>query len=208
MSDWKALRLCDAASDWLAEQYPDALIIRELSIGNYGSALLDIAAITENEIIGIEIKGDGDSAARLERQGWIYSRVATRMGLLPAPSLEAAAYKHLPQGWTLLRLSGGLLTHRIRGGDFRPLPNAPAALLETLWGKEMRQMADEFCLTKPRYVHELTEMLAENVPLRLLRPAVCRALRKRDWLAVDAEMGKVRPARYRWADGRPLKVAA
>lgn len=203
---WTAKRLCDAASDFLAERYPGALIVRELSIGNWGSALLDIAAITDDEIVGIEIKGEGDSHARLERQGWIYSQVATRMGLLPAPALEASIGKRLPADWLLLRLGGGVVKYPsyawAEEWPWRRLATAPARLLETLCGRELKAIAQGLGLHSREMtrVDQWVRALAENVPLRDLRALVCAELRGRDWLKYDAQTGRHRPERYRWAD--------
>lgn len=203
MESYRAPRLCDLASDFLAERFPGALIVRELSIGNWGAALLDIAAVTETEIIGIEIKGDGDSHARLERQGWTYSQVATRMGLLSAPSLESSTIKRLPAGWRSLRLVQGAVKYPTyawdKEKDWPRLCTAPARLLECLWGRELKAVATAFglhsrAMTK---VDEWTQALAENVPLKVLRPAVCQALRERDWVKAG-----IRSERIRWAPTR------
>lgn len=202
---WTAKRLCDLASDFLAARYPGALIVRDLSIGNWGSALLDIAAITDDEIVGIEIKGEGDSHARLERQGWIYSQVATRMALLPAPALEASTGKRLPEGWLYLRLSGGELEYPrwtwAKEKLWPRLGNSPAKLCETLCGRELKAIAKRLLLHAPGMtrVDQWVGALAENVPLADLRRQVCAELRGRDWLKYDRQTGRHRPERYRWA---------
>ena len=71
----KAPELLPLAVDWLAETYPGSIIVTELSVADWGGALVDVAAITETEIVGVEIKGDGDSPARLKLQGMAYGRV-------------------------------------------------------------------------------------------------------------------------------------
>lgn len=212
---WKAARLCDLASDWLATRYPNALIVRELSVGKWGKALIDIAAITPDHIIGIEIKGDGDSGARLELQGHAYSRVATHMFLLTAPSLDGIAAKHKPADWWHLRVEAGeivagRLDHVWYAGA-RPdgpasLPNAPAQLLECLITRELKILARELCPTIDcgRTVPALIHAISENAPLAEVRRGVCAALRVRDWIAYDRSIGKVRDERYRWADGAPV----
>lgn len=214
---WKAQSLCDLASDWLAARYPDALIVRELSVGKWGSALLDIAAITPEHIIGVEIKGDGDSAARLDRQGWIYSRVASQMFLLSAPGLDGAAAKHLPKDWWQLRIDSGAifagkLDHDSWGYVYGPrqLPNAPAQLLECLITKELKRVGRELtpAIDIGRTVPTMIAAISENAPLARIRAAVCEQLRLRDWLAYDRSIGKERTARYRWADGRAMGIAA
>lgn len=215
--NWRAPRLCDLASDWLAARYPDALIVRELSVGKWGSAMLDIAAITADHIYGVEIKGDGDSHARLDRQGWIYSRVASRMFLLSAPSLDAAATKHLPSGWWHLRagesgVQAGHLDRNLWGhiGGPDQLPNAPAQLLECLITRELKRVGKVLtpAVDIGKTVPTMIAAISENAPLKAVRAAVCDQLRARDWLAYDRSINKSREGRYRWADGRPMGLAA
>lgn len=206
---YPAKRLCDLASDWLASRYADALIVRELSVGKWGKALIDIAAITPEHIIGVEIKGDGDSGARLELQGHAYSRVATHMFLLTAPSLDRIVDKHKPEGWWHLRANAdGVCPGKLgtcEYGSFEPawLPNAPAQLLECLITRELKLLARELCPTVDggRTVPTMIRAISENASLSSIRKGVCAALRRRDWIAYDRSIGKVRDERYRWADG-------
>lgn len=212
---WKALALCDLASDWLAARYPDALIVRELSVGKWGKALIDIAAITPEHIIGVEIKGEGDSGARLELQGHMYSRVATHMFLLTAPALDKIAEKHLPAGWWHLRVGGagidGGRLDRIGYPGALPeaperLPNAPAQILECLITRELKFLARILCpaVDHGRCVATMIHAISENASLSKVRRGVCTILRERDWLAYDRSTGRNRDARYRWADGSPV----
>jgi hypothetical protein len=204
------------ASDFLAERHPDALIVRELSIGKWGAALLDIAAICEDMIVGVEIKGEGDSGARLERQGWIYSRAASQMFLLTAPALDKAADKHLPAGWWPLRVVDGALVRDngvlqlddVKWGHcYGPTwqPNAPAQLCECLITSELRALGKRLVPGHDigRTVPTMIRAISENAPLAAVRSGVCATLRARDWLKYDRTTGRERQQRYRWADGRP-----
>lgn len=207
----RAPQLCDLASDWLAERYPDALIVRELSVGKWGKALIDIVAICEDHLVGVEIKGDGDSHARLELQGWIYSRVASRMFLLTAPALDKSAGSRLPEGWWHLRVSSaGICPGSLGGYGAGPSqqPNAPAQMLECLIGKELKTLARAICPTVDHgtTVGQMIAAISENAPLRDIRRGVCSALRARDWLRYDRSIGVHRPNRYRWADGRSVEI--
>ena len=209
----KAAELCDLASDWLASRYADALIVRELSVGKWGKALIDVAAILPDRIVGIEIKGEGDSPSRLERQGWVYSRVASEMFLLPAPCLDDAAERHKPVGWWRLAVADGKihgfnLDKRLyTGHQYGPdrLPNAPAALLECLITKELRKLGKALTpgIDIGRTVPTMIAAISEHAPLARIRAGVCETLRARNWLAYDRSIGKERLERYRWADGRP-----
>lgn len=182
------------AIDWLAETYPGSLIVPELSIGTWGSALLDVAAITESEIIGVEIKGEGDSPARLRLQAALYSKAATRMFLLPCADMEARCFKHIPAAWGRLCIREGraepaLTPWQQRQKDLgwgfdlaERLSTSPHQLLQCLWRNELDEIARlESVITGKVDVEALRWKLAESVPLERLRSRVCYALRHRGW---------------------------
>ena len=179
---YPAARLTDMGIEWLAARYPGSLIIREFSIGTWGGALIDLAAVTETEIIGVEIKGDGDSPSRLKLQVPLYSKAAQRMWLLPAPSLakrcEAAAWL----GWGLLTIGddGAIRTDSRNAWRSAPrlLPTAPGQLLQALWADELRYIAGAGIGGSCEGVRAY---LAEEMPLKTLIPRVCDRLRARDW---------------------------
>lgn len=178
---YPAERLCAMASDWLAERYPGSLIIREFSVGTWGSALIDIAAVTEREIVGVEIKGDGDSPARLKLQTALYSKAATKMWLLAAPSIAARCEAASWDGWGVLRVDDdGSLTNMGQSfrSEARKLPTAPFQLLQALWADELRYIAGAGLSGSCEAVRAY---LADNMPLAKLVPAVCERLRARDW---------------------------
>jgi hypothetical protein len=181
MDDYPAARLKPLALEWLRFQFPDALLTLELGVAKYGEALLDAAAITSDGIYGIEIKGDGDSPARLERQGWIYSRTASQMWLLPAPSLRERCKKHQPRGWGILEPGAGGLACTWHAGN--RLHNAPASLLNILWKTELLKVGPRvgvFC--KSAWPSDkIAEAIAESAPLSEVRSLVCETLLHRDW---------------------------
>ncbi len=184
MIEFKADRLKILALHWLRAKYPEALLIPEFAAAKYGDAMIDVAAILPLEVIGIEIKGDGDSMARLQRQGWVYARTASKMYLLPAPSLLRAAEKHCPLDWGLLNVA----STRITGHWTRPrkLKNSPAALLDILWKEELIRAGSScgISLKRSEPVYKLADQLAEAAPLLHIRMAVTNQLLGRDWSKV------------------------
>lgn len=103
----KAVELRELAIDWLKSAHPDSIIVTELSVADWGAASIDVAAITPTHIVGVEIKGEGDSPARLDRQGITYGMVAREMWLLCAPSLQEKCFARRPRGWGRLELHEG-----------------------------------------------------------------------------------------------------
>ncbi len=182
MTDYPAPKLTLMALHWMRSEYPHALLTTELSIGKYGAALIDVAAITERDILGIEIKGDGDSPSRLARQGWVYSRSASKMWLLAAPSIKDRVAKHRPPNWAWLNPEGDGLN--CPHPPYGRLPNSPAALLEILWKDELLAVAGQLTVNAKRRwnVDRIADLVAETATLETLRPAVCQALLDRDWM--------------------------
>jgi len=181
MPDFPASKLTLMALHWFRNEYPEALLTLELCTEKYAAARLDVGAITEHEIMGVEVKGDGDSAARLNRQGWVYGRTASRMWLLAAPSLREKVLKHKPPGWNELKISDdGVFSPYIRR---ECLSNSPAALLDILWKDELITVSGEVKVNCKRswQVHDIAHKVAETAPLGDVRRAVCRALLNRDW---------------------------
>lgn len=191
------------AVSWLARRDPEALIVEELSIGNWGSLRLDVAAIGSDFITAVEVKGDGDDMSRLKLQGPLYGLAAERAWLLSSPRLHDRSRKARPRGWGLLRVSesGDRVAQDTYLSASR-LPNSPGQMLQALWAAELRQLCDELGVVRKGMtcVDEWTDALAEAVPLRDLRPAICRALRRRDWYGSKGiTKSTCRPGRVRWA---------
>lgn len=105
----RAPELLSLAIDWLRAEFPDAVIVPEMSVADWGGARIDVAAITDAEIVGVEIKGEGDSPTRLELQGLRYGQVARQMWLLVTPegTLRERCEKKRPANWGLLEVHDG-----------------------------------------------------------------------------------------------------
>lgn len=191
----KAAELLPLAIAWLSDRHPGALIVPELSIGTWGGALLDVAAITSAEIIGVEIKGEGDSPARMPLQASLYSKAATRMWFLPCLDLEDRCFKHLPDAWGRLVVREGVIEPALTKWQqtqvdlkwevelAKRLCTAPAQLLQCLWRDELDTIAG-LCgvITGKVDVETLRWKIAEAVPLEKLRLETCDALRRRRWI--------------------------
>lgn len=183
MSDYPAPDLLALARVWLRQTYPDAVIVPEMSVASWGGALIDVAAITPTELIGVEIKGQGDSGARLAIQGMNYSAVASKMFLLPTPSLEATCKKKLPRGWNVLKIVEGVITPPNYIPDDPHFPTSSHRLLEMCWAPEVRSLARYLHadVMGARDSHAVGRKIAETIPLRDIRLAVFMVLRARDW---------------------------
>ncbi len=179
----KADELTDLGIEWLLRRFPEATIVREMSVSDWGGALVDIAAITATEIVGIEIKGEGDSPARLPLQRAVYGRVVRRMWLLPDVSLKASCIKKAPKGWGLLEVCGGKISvHKTRIARTQKLL-CPYSMCGTLWRDELYEVARLNNVTfKGRgYVRDITEAIVHQLPAPTIHDAMIRELRHRKW---------------------------
>ncbi len=206
----KAPDLLPLAVEWLALTYPGAIIVTELSVADWGGALVDVAAITETEIVGVEIKGDVDSPARLQLQGMAYGRVCRRMWLLPSPELQDRCHAQCPRGWGRLEIWEGRVRafnratrlgrriptrdgHRYESlrDESRYDPCAaresrllcPHSMCGTLWRDDLREMA-RLCEVRgigKANVEPLTRAICAQLPAPAIHAGMIDQLRRRQW---------------------------
>ena len=192
----RANQLLAVAISWLRETYPGSIIVTELSVADWGGARIDVAAITEEEVVGVEIKGLGDSPYRLELQGLRYGQVARTMWLLPTPkgTLAEQCKKHRPKNWGMLTAVGGTVQPAVRYKSehtdhvdyYEPRPSdqlAPYAICGTLWRDELYDIArrQQIRVATRARVADLTKALIESMPVPALHDAMVEQLRMREW---------------------------
>lgn len=206
-----AIELRLLAQEWLTQRHPDAIIVTEFSVADWGGAMLDIAAITETKIVGIEVKGTGDSPARLARQGLAYGMVAREMWLLPCPSIRDKCLAQRPAGWGRLEVWDGKVRPQNRAtklgervktkhgwsypsirDDSRYEPDSPQgrghvsphAMCGTLWKDELAAIAARHRLdgvSKSSYVHVIAEAIEDQLPATTIHDEMIAELRGRRW---------------------------
>jgi len=186
----KAPELTDIAETWLRGMYPQAHIVREFSVSEYGGALIDVAAIIEDQIVAVEVKGDGDSPTRLALQGMMYSRVCRSIFLLASPDLKKRCDKHRPRGWGTLSVEpqdhygwsqeSGLWVRRDHDQK-TGYGLASVALAAIPWTREYGVFSGELGWSVPKTKSDCIRAVAEHEPLPNIERAVCSVLRSRDW---------------------------
>lgn len=204
-------RLRDLAIDWLCERHPDSVVVRELSIADWGGASLDVASITRTHIVGVEIKGEGDSPSRLERQGLAYGMVAREMWLLADESIRGRCHAQKPPGWGRLEVWQGRVRplNRAQRGDgwektrygrrlrmvrddsrydpdtAREQPcQSPWAMCGTLWRDELYEIARRNSVDlggRKALVGALTEAVCAQLPAPHIHAEMIAQLRQRSW---------------------------
>lgn len=194
-------RIRDKAERMLRDLFPDARIVHEFEVGG---ARLDLAAVTPDRLILVEIKSENDTLTRLEKQveysahlgGLVLVCVAERwVGKMPPRSARAWRSLDLVEdgdGFTCFvganyRYPMG--AHHIDGSrdayDSR-------ALLDLLLKPELLGLARTFGGKSRHTVPDLAQLAHENMTGREIRRGVMAALRAR---------------RFGWTCDAPITVA-
>lgn len=198
MSDapYTADRLTELGVAWLRQHRPDALIVPEFVCGAMGQARIDLAAITKDGIFGVEVKGEGDSAARLPSQGPLFSAVCSTVHLLPAPSLLEKMRAKRPPHWAILRVDAdGALAGEWGYRSYSEYYLAPQVLLNCLWRAELLRLCTRLrvgCDRKTARVMDMVREISSLVPLREIKAGVCELLLERQWTNWTGATGESR----------------
>ena len=185
---WTADLLTDVAVSWLRCKLPDSLIVPEFVCGYGGDARVDLAAITPDGIIGVEIKGEGDTHARLASQGPAFIAVCSSVYFLYAPTLAKSMAKHRPKFWMPLHLDDALNFRgdiAFEGSSYVNHGLCPRQMLATLWRPELVALARSLSIAaeKRESVVVIAERVADLATLRGIRRGVCAALLAREWVS-------------------------
>ena len=122
---------------YLETRYGKVRIFEEKNIG---TSRADVIAITDGELIGLEIKSDGDSYARLKSQIRNYNKYCGKNYLVVGASHRIHAGEHIPDFWGILVVSRDPDTkYNGKSKSFICEKLASGLCLETL----LRQLTDE-----------------------------------------------------------------
>lgn len=184
MSEAEA-RIRAKAEAALRAAFPDARIVHELVV-KQGSCRLDLAAITPQRLILVEVKSERDVLDRLDRQ-------VTQAKAVSDGFMVCVADKHLEKarnavGWHLVEredeISKHIAAHYFQRNVLMGLCNAPARL-EMLWAQELRVVAG----TSPKTPRQQSILLASDTMTGAeVRKRVCAALRAREFAEADPPM--------------------
>jgi hypothetical protein len=163
-------------------------IVQELGVG-HGSARIDVAVIAQ-ALHGYEIKSDFDTLDRLARQMHAYHRVFDTLTIVTTATFVDQVAALLPSWWGIwvgeMDEAGRvrLRVERLARNHERQEAVSVAALLwrDEAYAFVLETLGPVVKAKVPR--GDLYEVLAEQVPLPVIRDRVLRTLRARD--ALDA----------------------
>lgn len=189
----------------LRKRYPSARIIHELPV-RYSTNRIDLAAVTETEIVSVEIKSSKDVMDRLEAQLRAFQPISSRIiaALAPRWNEQLPHLKWEPHPgvhcsrpqytetqeiirrvggvgiWTVDAAAGAITV--TEGDYYRARKPWLAQMLDMLHVAELIDIADRYRIAVPKRPNHLT-LVSELVDMlqgREVIAAVCRALRARD----------------------------
>lgn len=173
------------AEAMLRSAFPDARLVHELVL-KQGGCRIDLAAITPDRLICVEVKSERDVLDRLPDQVEAMRRVCDAWCI-------ATAAKHLDKcreiaGWLHAFEEDGLARVGLWRESLGGVCNAPARL-DMLWADELRWVARIKAARWPCIIAASDSMTGAQV-----RRAVCGALRAREFPRADAAISLPRLA--------------
>lgn len=201
----------------LRELMPDARIVHELNVAGQGSNRIDVAAVTRQSIVGIEIKSEKDTLKRLADQWSAFSDCCHYVAIAAhekhfcdwrdprwredVPAERRLNHPEFVDNWSRRsRIWRYPRPEREQHGwaqpwvfcpvrDCRRQPKA-SAMLEMLWAEELRAECIRHGIaasSRATRPYMITEMVW-NMTGREVCEAVCRQLRSRSFAEADEPM--------------------
>ena len=146
--------------EYLEGAYGKSRFIEEKTMGR---SRADIVMVLPSEVIGIEIKSDADTYARLASQIKDYDRYYDRNIVVAGSSHAMHVEEHVPDHW-------GIITAEMEDGVFdfymlrRPQPNPKCRLgkkLEILWRPELAMLQEQNGM--PKYKAESKDFVIKKI---------------------------------------------
>lgn len=178
-------------ADYLEEQFGKVRIFEEKTIGK---SRADMLMLTDDSIVGIEIKSDVDTYERLKRQVRFYNKYCDYNYVAVGRSHEKHVEEHVPPFW-------GILIVSIEGRAIRVREKRPACLnpkmrveyqLTILWRPELQRILERNKLPKYKQKSKrfVQEKLLEKMDWKHLKLQMCEELFERDYTLWEEELAE------------------
>ena len=189
--------------DYLDQIYGKNRILEEKMIGK---SRADIVMVVPDEILGIEIKSDADTYARIARQVKDYDRYFDRNLLVVGSSHAGHASEHVPEYWGILSVEerdGGVDFYVLREPKENP-KRKKELKLSILWRPELSALQEKYKM--PVYKNKskdfVREKILEKIPWEDLNREISETLFERDYSSIQKEINE-----YRVSNGRKPRRA-
>lgn len=174
--------------DHLDQKYGKVRTFEEKIIGKSRS---DVIAVTDGALIGLEIKSDADTYARLDTQVRDYDKFFNMNYAVVGKSHKDGVSKHIPPYWGILCVEKdgeSYILSEIRAPEINPKAKMKNQL-SLMWKRELWSMLDKSGLPKYRQKSRkfICEKLMEKTDEEKLRYLLTDELFERDYTVFENE---------------------
>lgn len=177
--------------EYLEEQYDKVRILEEKTMGR---SRADVVMVLEEEVVGVEIKSDADTYARLSRQVKDYDRFFDRNLVVVGTSHAHHVAEHIPDYW-------GIITVEEQGEncDFYMLREAlenpmkkMIHKIRLLWRPELAhiQEINGMPAYKQKSKDFVQKKILEKIPEEVLQKQISDELFERDYTTIQETIRK------------------
>ncbi len=177
--------------EYLEEQHDKVRILEEKTMGR---SRADVVMVLEEEVVGVEIKSDADTYARLSRQVKDYDRFFDRNLVVVGTSHAHHVAEHIPDYW-------GIITVEEQGGncDFymlrEALENPKKKMIHKirlLWRPELAhiQEINGMPAYKQKSKDFVQKKILEKIPEEVLQKQISDELFERDYTTIQETIRK------------------
>ena len=174
--------------EYLEEQHDKVRILEEKTMGR---SRADVVMVLEEEVVGVEIKSDADTYARLSRQVKDYDRFFDRNLVVVGTSHAHHVAEHIPDYW-------GIITVEEQGEncDFymlrEALENPKKKMIHKirlLWRPELAQI-NGMPAYKQKSKDFVQKKILEKIPEEVLQKQISDELFERDYTTIQETIRK------------------
>ena len=172
--------------DFLEAYYGKIRIIEEKRMGR---SRADVVMVTPSSVVGIEIKSDADTYARLKRQVKDYNQYFDYNYVAAGSSHAMHIEEHVPDWWgiiTVEQADGAADFYVLRKPRENPKVDAKKKL-SLLWRPELAHIQE--LNHKPKYRQKRKQLVNEkillSVPQDILREQISQELFERDYTQIE-----------------------
>ena len=177
--------------EYLEEQHDKVRILEEKTMGH---SRADVVMVLEEEVVGVEIKSDADTYARLSRQVKDYDRFFDRNLVVVGTSHAHHVAEHIPDYW-------GIITVEEQGEncDFymlrEALENPKKKMIHKirlLWRPELAhiQEINGMPAYKQKSKDFVQKKILEKIPEEVLQKQISDELLERDYTTIQETIRK------------------
>lgn len=175
--------------DFLEERYGKIRVIEEKTMGR---SRADVVMVMPERLVGIEIKSDADTYARLARQVKDYERYFDANLIVVGSTHALHAGEHVPETWGIVSVEpmGDVLDFYVVR-EMRANPNAEIRRkLDLLWRPELASIQRKNGLPAYRQKSKdfVREKLARTVPAEILHRQISEELFERDYTLIQDQI--------------------